>query len=192
MKKLCAILLLSLALPLCAMEGSPPPARPSVIEGMDQVSRGGDGGGVVTGIVGQTPSPVRPQGLSMSPKTQLGSQALLFPDGKEPSAPAFPSAENGDAEADKRSKSPSPSPAPAEEAGNASPISKWYSPTSPVFRIMAPTSLAAIIMGGYLTRRHVQRQRALGKQTVFDRMWSKSKQWAKKAERLVHRENKQA
>ncbi len=52
---------------------------------------------------------------------------------------------------------------------NASPISKWYSPKSPVFRIVAPATFGAIIIGG-LTRRHVKKQRALGKPTVFDRM----------------------
>lgn len=51
----------------------------------------------------------------------------------------------------------------------------WTMPKHPWLTVLAPTSLASIIMGGYLTRRHIQRQRALGKPTIFDRMWKKSK-----------------
>ncbi len=66
---------------------------------------------------------------------------------------------------------------------NSSVSHRWYSPKSPVLRIVAPTSLAAIIVGGYLTRRHVEKQRALGKPTVFDRMG----QWVQRRyRRLAH------
>ncbi len=53
---------------------------------------------------------------------------------------------------------------------NSSVSHRWCNPKSPVFRIVAPPGLAAIIVGAYLARRHVKKQRALGKPTVFNRM----------------------
>jgi len=57
---------------------------------------------------------------------------------------------------------------------------------SPVLGKVAGVTFGAFVIGG-LTHRHVRTRRAQGKPTVFDRMWNKSKEWKKKAERLVRR-----
>lgn len=228
MKKLIVVLLLSSMMPLCAM-----------------------GDGVITGVMGDTPSPVRrPQGLEMSKNSRGGSRSddegssgrASFPfegDSRSHSddekslmnaaktvflrvtkaldTEALDSV-TPDGEEEKKDGERAVSPASEDEADiiegldspvssrgggggggvsrvsaeNAPVITKWYNPKSPVLRIAAPTSFAAIIIGGYLTRRHVKVQRALGKPTIFDRMWSKSKQWKKRAENLIRREKKQA
>ncbi len=56
----------------------------------------------------------------------------------------------------------------------------------PVLGKVAGVTFGAFVIGG-LTHRHVRTRRAQGKPTIFDRMWSTSKQWKKKAERLVRR-----
>ncbi len=56
----------------------------------------------------------------------------------------------------------------------------------PVLGKVAGVTFGVFVMGG-LTHRHVRTRRAQGKPTIFDRMWSTSKQWKEKAERLVRR-----
>ncbi len=57
---------------------------------------------------------------------------------------------------------------------------------SPVLGKVAGITFGAFVIGGF-THRHVRTRRAQGKPTIFDRMWSTSKEWKKKAERLVRR-----
>ncbi len=56
----------------------------------------------------------------------------------------------------------------------------------PVLGKVAGVTFGAFIIGG-LTHRHVEKQRALGKPTIFDRMRQWRQQWKEKAERLVRR-----
>ncbi len=172
MKKLVAILLLSFTLPLCAMEAT-------MEYHSDGSGSGGEGEESFRPVIGfGTPlSPVStapnesPEVLRMVHDLKDRQLRPLFEDEEveptdpvlavEGAAPVSPPGESLGGGGGASSRVP---------AGNASPISKWYSPKSPVLRIVAPTSLVAIIMGGYLTRRHVKKQRALGKPTVFDRM----------------------
>ena len=56
----------------------------------------------------------------------------------------------------------------------------------PVLGKVAGVTFGAFVIGGF-THRHVRTRRAQGKPTIFDRMWSTSKQWKEKAERLVRR-----
>ncbi len=84
------------------------------------------------------------------------------------------------------------SPSPRGKAGTASSnVGRgwWRNPPASFLKITVPASITAFVVGGlgYITHRHVKKQRALGKPTVFDRMRSTSKQWKKKVERLVRR-----